>query len=82
MMVKVTANMMVKVVNTNKGVSTFIYPFVVIWLYGLVTHTYDAKPSDNIFKNVGQTIYDLKDGLLNDYIQYKLSNHSVIFKTA
>ena len=45
--------MMVKMVNTikNKNASTYIYPFVLIWLCGIVTLTYAAEPPENILNN-------------------------------
>ena len=43
--------MMAKAVNTIKEVSTYIYPFVLIWLCAIATLTYGAKPPDNILKN-------------------------------
>ena len=51
MMAKGTVSMMVKAMNTTKEVSTYIYPFVLIWLCGIATLTYGAKPPDNILKN-------------------------------
>ncbi len=35
-----------------------------------------------IARSLGQTIYQLKDSLLDDYMRHQLSNPSIIFKNA
>ena len=51
MMAKVTVSMMAKAMNTIKEASTYVYPFVLIGLCGVVTLTYAAKPPENILNN-------------------------------
>ncbi len=35
-----------------------------------------------VARKLGKTIYELKEGLLDDYMQYQLSNSSIIFNNA
>ena len=51
MMQKVTANMMVKTVNTTKRFSMGVCLLVSVWIFGFTPFTSAEKPPENILKN-------------------------------